>query len=131
MAASMDRRNKRIDADILQSRADILRAGGIIPPDNKEPRQEPKEKPAESVGARQEKAEIPKFDLAEDIMAEQRKITATRRMAPGQKNETQDREPQAGLIDYTLEQPRPALSQPEQIIAEIVARDIERLRWGG
>lgn len=66
----------------------------------------------------QEKSEIPSFDLAEEIMAEQRKITAIRRKAPGKKTEAQP-------VD--IEQP---LSEQEKIIAEIVARDIERLCRG-
>ena len=66
----------------------------------------------------QEKPEIPSFDLAEEIMAEQRKITAIRRKAPGKKTEAQP-------VD--IEQP---LSEQEKIIAEIVARDIERLCRG-
>lgn len=73
----------------------------------------------------QEKSEIPSFDLAEEIMAEQRKITAIRRKAPSKKNEAQRSEPQAQPVD--IEQP---LSEQEKIIAEIVARDIERLCRG-
>jgi hypothetical protein len=78
----------------------------------------------------QEKPEIPHFDLAEEIMAEQRKITAIRRKAPGQKTEAQRSELQAQPVDYTIEQPTPTLSEQEKIIAEIVARDIERLCRG-
>ena len=65
--------------------------------------------------------EIPKFDLAEEIMAEQRKITAIRRKAPGEKKELQSQEAEAER----------AQSYQEQIITEIVARDIERLLRGG
>lgn len=75
----------------------------------------------------QEKPEIPRFDLAEEIMAEQRRITAIRRKAPGQKTEAQRSELQAQPIDYATERPTPALSEQEKIITEIVARDIERL----
>lgn len=78
----------------------------------------------------EETPEIPSFDLAEEIMAEQRKITAIRRKAPGQKTEAQRSEPQAQPADYTIEQPTPTLSEQEKIIAEIVARDIERLCRG-
>lgn len=69
----------------------------------------------EPAGAVQETSEIPKFDLAEQILAEQRKITAIRRKAPGKKPQAPDRQPQS------------ILSEQEQIIAEIVARDIEKL----
>jgi hypothetical protein len=73
------------------------------------------------------KHEIPKFDLAEEIMAEQRRITAIRRKAPGQKTEAQRSEPQAQPVGYATEQP---LSEQDKIIAEIVARDIEKLCRG-
>ncbi len=84
------------------------------------------------------RGEIPKFDLAEQIMAEQRKITAIRRKAPGKtkrlpsqdgaagkKTKAPDLQSQAQLTGYTIKPPPPTLSEQEQIIAEIVARDIE------
>jgi len=74
-----------------------------------------------------EKHEIPKFDLAEEIMAEQRRITAVKRRAPAKKTEAQRSEPQAQPVGYTTEQP---LSEQEKIIAEIVARDIGKLCRG-
>ncbi|MCH7555922.1 MAG: hypothetical protein IIB56_00525 [Planctomycetes bacterium] len=99
-----------------------------------------KDLPTEPAGAVQETSEIPKFDLAEQILAEQRKITAIRRKAPGKKPQAPDRQPQAESTDYAIKQPpstrtsqRSAasqssiLSEQEQIIAEIVARDIEKL----
>ncbi len=73
--------------------------------------------------------EIPKFDLAEQIMAEQRKITAIRRKAPGQKSKTPDQRPRIQSTGYAIKPP-PTLSQKELIIAEIVARDIEKLYRG-
>ncbi len=150
--------NEQIDADILQCKDDILRARGIIPPlageeekpakkvsaiseeQVKSPREDtgsipietihPGEKPAESAGAQQEKTEIPRFDLAEEIMAEQRKITAIRRKGPGEKIEAQNQEPEVESIGYTIGQPVPAQPEQERIITEIVARDIERLCRG-
>lgn len=161
--------NEQIDADILQCKADILRAHDITPPSKKKPRQNPKvqkagektpgpantaeisaEKkkrprknttpipietippPKEPVGlptekTRQEKTEIPRFDLAEEIMAGQRKMTAMRRKAPDKKIGPE--EPQAESTGYISEQPIPEPSE-QQIIAEIVARDIERLCRG-
>jgi hypothetical protein len=78
----------------------------------------------------EETPEIPSFDLAEEIMAEQRKITAIRRKAPGQKTEAQRLKPETQIVDHIIEQPKPLLSEQEKIIAEIVARDIERLCRG-
>jgi len=71
-------------------------------------------------------SEIPKFDLAEQIMAEQRKIAAIRRKGPGKKAETTKQQYKVESITHTVKPP-PMLSEQEQIIAEIVARDIEKL----
>jgi hypothetical protein len=78
----------------------------------------------------EETPEIPSFDLAEEIMAEQRKITAIRRKAPGQKTEAQRLKPEVQPVDHIIEEPKLALSEQEKIIAEIVAKDIERLCRG-
>jgi hypothetical protein len=92
-------------------------------------------KPAVSVnkkeeGTSEETSEIPKFDLAEEIMAEQRRITAIRRKAPGPKTGAQGLKPEVQPVDHIIEEPKPALSEQEKIIAEIVAKDIERLCRG-
>ncbi len=76
------------------------------------------------------RGEIPKFDLAEQILAEQRKITAIRRKAPGKKIEPPAQDREAESIGYTIQQPPLTLSEQGKIIAEIVARDIEKLRRG-
>jgi len=176
IVVSMADSNEQTDADILQCKADILRARDIIPgppPQEKKTHQEPnsqsdekktfpsaaagetsvedrtkpvggiipeaqaeqitpgKDIPTEPTDTEQAKNEIPKFDLAEEIMAEQRKITSIKRIAPGKKVEIQSQEPEVELIGHTIEQPTPALSEQEQIVAEIVTRDIERLYKGG
>jgi len=135
--------NKQTDGDILRAR-DIIPASPL--PHKKETDQKPESqktdentaplpKPAVSVNKKeeaetlQEKPEIPRFNLAEEIMAEQRKIAATKRKAPGKKNEAQRSEPQAEPASYTtIGQPAPTLPEQDRIITEIVARDIERLR---
>ena len=71
-------------------------------------------------------SQIPKFDLAEQILAEQRKINAIRRKGPAKKAETSKQQLKAESISYTT-QPPPILSEQEQIIAEIVSRDIKKL----
>ncbi len=83
--------------------------------------------PAEPAGTVQEASGIPKFDLAEQILAEQRKVTAVRRKAPIKKNGPPAREGEAESIGYTIQGPPAGLSEREHVIAEIVARDIERL----
>jgi len=82
-------------------------------------------------------SEIPKFDLAEQILAEQRRITAIRRKAPPKAGPVgvpkEKGSNGAGMIKGGVTSPskktEPLLvpSEHEQIIAEIVARDIERL----
>jgi len=103
-----------------------------------------KDLPTEPEDAAREGNDIPKFDLAEEIMAEQRRITAIRRKGPGQKIEApseeeeverdftsqEDDEMEGWSIGYTIGQPPPMLSEQEKIIAEIVARDIEKLCGG-
>ncbi len=149
-----------------------------------------KDLPTEPAGAVQEaneprpsdgRGEIPKFDLAEQILAEQRNITSIRRKAPGKprrlpslappllsatadkgvtrehaqdgaadkktesrpsdgRGEPPAREREVESIGYTINPARqktagikpPPLTLSEQgrIIAEIVARDIEKLRRG-
>ncbi len=154
--------NKQDDTDVLRAE-DIQEASEPRPSDGR--------------------GEIPKFDLAEQILAEQRKITAIRRKAPGKpkpqrlpslappllsatadkgvtrvqpqdgaagkkteprpsdgRGEPPAQEREAELIGYTIKPARQktggikqsplTLSEQGRIIAEIVARDIEKLRRG-
>ena len=89
-----------------------------------------KDMPAEPTDKGQKESEIPKFDLAEEIMAEQRKVTSARRKAPGKTVEAGKQEQEAESVDYIVEQPTPMALERQQIIAEIVARDIEKLCRG-
>ena len=77
----------------------------------------------------QETNGIPKFDLAEQIMAEHRKITAVRRKGPGKMASPPKKQHPAELIERNV-MPELVLSGSEQVIAEIVARDIENLCMG-
>ncbi len=121
MVVSEAENNKQTDADILRAR-DII-------PDS--PKHNEVDSAPPPLRAEQKEAKIPRFDLAEEIMAEQRKITAVKRKAPGKKNEAQKSEPQAEPVGYTtIEQPAPTLLEQDRIIAEIVARDIESLCRG-
>ena len=129
--------NKQIDRDTQKHKADVLRAKDIIPASKKESDKNTglsaeKQNVAYnniSLGleaAKNSRVEIPKFDLAEEIMAEQRKMVAIKRKAPG-KSEPQKVEPQLGSVGHIVESELPMASEKEQIIAEIVARDIEKL----
>lgn len=88
-------------------------------------------------------SDIPKFDLAEQIMAGQRKFAAVKRVAPkirDQRLKTTDTRLKAishkpqntdQTIQKSLKSDVSGLmsdNSPEQIISEIVARDIRNLR---
>ena len=72
--------------------------------------------------------EIPKFDLAEQILAEQRKLSSVKRRGPGGKAKApvpQTAEPSTRPVEQSL-----MCAEQEQVIAEIVARDIHNLLKG-
>lgn len=131
----------QFDADTEQRKEGVLRAKDIIPPlrtthpapDPQQAGQKAPTPPAEaetSVETEQRRSEIPRFNLAEKIMAEQRKITAIRRKGPGQTDEAQNQVQEVESVSDTKEQLSAELSEQEQIIVEIVARDVERLCRG-
>jgi hypothetical protein len=69
---------------------------------------------------------VPQFDLAENILAEQRRLNARRRKGPGRHEEEKtglaDVDHKAGVTAW------PADAQElHHVVADIVARDIERL----
>ena len=79
--------------------------------------------------AMQETNDIPKFDLAKQIMAEHRKITAVKRKGPAKNTKPSKKKHPAELIARNVKSGS-IVSEPQQIIAEIVARDIENLCLG-
>ena len=80
-----------------------------------------------------DRAGIPEFNLAEQIMAEQRQLSAVRRKGPGQKSALPVEEPIQPVAEpkpETLLQEQTATQRTasaEKIIAKLVAEDIERL----
>ena len=70
--------------------------------------------------------EVPKFDLAKELMAEQRKISTIRRTGPG-RSQRQSAKQQPPAIGYAIGPP-PIIPDAQQIITEIVARDIQDLK---
>ena len=80
--------------------------------------------------------EIPKFDLAEQIMAGQRKFSAVKRIAPRAKErrlKTIDTRPQIIVQNSPVQEHNTQYAirntdSPDQIISEIVARDIQKFR---
>jgi len=129
----MAEQDKQVDSDKTTRRSDILRAKDIIP--GRGPAKE-----GEGAGA-----DIPQFNLADDIMAEQRRQTASRRKGPASEDrgqKTDDRRPSAAEsqlgqrteANQSVLRPQSSVlrsasytSSWDPIIADIVARDIERL----
>ena len=112
---------KEIQADEYKTpRRPILRAKDIIPG---------VARPAADEGV--SNIDIPRFDLAEDIMAEQRRLTVVRRKGPGSP-EPVNLTPSPGLRSsqsrHSFSEAFNDISDP--IIADIVTRDIERFCSG-
>lgn len=141
----MDNSSQQFDINSKPHEADVLRARDIIPSvppyGNTAGKEENLQEKAPNVPyppaisdtpvkTDQKISEIPKFNLAEKIMAEHRRITAIRRKAPGEKDVDQKQERETEPAKDTAGQPKPVLSEQRQIIAEIVARDIEMLCRG-
>lgn len=98
----------------------ILRSKDIIPPFNNP------DKASQSTSQDKRQQEVPRFDLAEAIMAKHRTITAIKRKSPNQQFE-----PLRAFDEFqTKENARhPAIESIEekQVVREIVSRDIESL----
>gem|GEM_PF-3639416 len=71
--------------------------------------------------------EIPRLDLGKQILAEQRKITGAGRKGPGKKVKAVGRGKDSGGGDGVEADVCGARSEQDEVIAAIVARDIERL----
>ena len=147
-------KKEQIDDDILQSKADVIRSRNITSssqdstqsqkaeekaayPDVKEPEGTSSllaavVKANKTETARTSQADIPRFDLAEEIMAQHRKATAIKRKSPGKKTEVRTEKKsykqKSEAADYMAGEEISA--NEDLIVAEIVARDIERLYSG-
>ena len=79
-------------------------------------------------GSSAEAVEIPSYDLAANILADQRRVASRRRRAPGQTDDKPTDSRRASGVRTSTDEPRPSdLPELQRIVAEIVARDIERL----
>ncbi len=74
----------------------------------------------------EERNGIPKFDLAEQIMAEQRKSTSVRRKGPAKRARSPKQRREVDLVGHAIGAQPVSLGQ-DQVIADIVARDIDML----
>lgn len=115
----MAKTNKKNGSD--NDKPEILRAEDIIPHSKGNDKQS--HSPSQDG-----QPKVPQFDLAEEIMAEHRKIASVKRKSPNQKieplitiDELKSKETTKGPVIEPI---------AEQVIKEIVARDIERLRQG-
>ncbi len=127
-------------------RARVLRASDVIPPFDKnvaqakgvaadtEPIGSASAKPSPGRGVtllKEAPVEVPTYDLAENLLAGQRRIASRRRRAPGHgEEEPVVRLGQVRPRNVTADRSPEDLLALRQIVAEIVARDIERLRRG-
>ncbi len=96
----------------------ILRAADVIPPFNQDMTQA--DEPADP-------AEIPTFDLADNMLAEHRQMAARRRKAPSQMQTEPEIRAERRVMSHVVEPPSQDLREMQRVVAEIVARDIQRL----
>ena len=139
---NMGEEKNKTDDDILQCRANVLRAKDVIPPfDTKKQKTAPIKISSipefEEILPVPTEGDIPQFNLAEQIFAEQRKVSSGRRQKanwqPQAEKQEQLDEPASfesakpwQSLPRTAIIPSPASPQ-QQIIAEIIARDIEEM----
>ncbi len=103
----------------------ILRAKDILPPYNQNP------PVADNPDSLNPDFNIPKFDLAEQILAQQRRLSAEKRKSPSQKIVTSSLQAGTGLINRSaLPSTTLSIQQDFVIVREIVKRDIEKLCRG-
>jgi len=123
-------RDRQFGEDIQQFNAGILQNKGGSKETSLHQKESRNSIPIEAIDRSEAKPKIPQFDLAEDIMAEQRKITAVRRKAPGKKIEHLKKEQDTKSVSGPARKSIPTSPEQEKVIAEIVAKDIERLFRG-
>ncbi|MBN2455388.1 MAG: hypothetical protein JXB29_02445 [Sedimentisphaerales bacterium] len=69
-------------------------------------------------------SEIPKFDLAEQIMARKRKLTSAKRRAPIENLQIALKQQASKLTNQPTSQPDLVSTRQQGIVAEIVTKDI-------
>ena len=125
---------------------DVLRAGDIVPPygdqagtpKKKTSRKKTsaskgtaetgaKRKTTKGAGAGRQASEIPQLDLDKQILAKQRKATSVKRKGPGAKSRAAAKTAEVASPGRRAIRAVPELPEEDRVIAEIVARDIERL----
>ena len=120
----MSEKDEHVDADIFKSKEDApeeMKEASVL--------MSAVVKANKNGSAGREQSEIPKFDLADNIMAEYRKATATKRTGPVKNTQFQKQEPEAERVN-SIGPPKMTEQEQDQIITEIVAKDIEKLCRG-
>ena len=140
--ADMERDKQKIDSDILKCKQDILHAKQSAAENlsvSSEEKAGSAQKPmaptplmaavveANKAKSQRRPGEVPQFNLAEQIMSQQRKATAEKRKAPMAKfalvqGPAVPNKPRGSLVTIS-----PHVSNHAKIVAEIVARDIREL----
>lgn len=83
---------------------------------------------ARKPSARAADVTVPRYDLAETILAEQRRVAAGRRRAPGRRAEEPTRASDDARSRISVaEASSQDLTELQRLVTEIVARDIQRL----
>ena len=131
----MSKAGRRKKAD-----GDVLRAGDIVPPYGDEsaaPKKKTRRKktftskktpkPAKAAGAKRNESDIPQLDLDKQILAKQRKVTSVRRKGPGARRKGGAKAAEIASLGRRAIRAVPELPEQDRIIADIVARDIQRL----
>ena len=118
----------------------VLRAMDVIPPLGSVGKQggasnamPPRAGAGASSDSARDRGVIPQFNLGEKILAEQRRLTATRRKAPGVSEPVESVPAEVARAPVKASVVGPVggeLLELRQIVADIVARDIERLCTG-
>lgn len=132
--------NEHTDDACDKPEKSILRSSDIVPPYDGKPvagtpkrdnsRSQPSKETINSDGTGEKtnpEQEIPKFNLAEQIMAEQRKVVSLKRRAPAEQPCPVNDRVSAEPSEKTAEKTDVALDDSDSVIAGIVARDIAAL----
>ncbi len=120
------------DVSHLSESEGLTRLGGAVPLDTPVER-----KSADESSVERRDEDVPSLDLGEKILAEQRRRTADTRRGPGMPRSAREPEPEtreservvAASVDM-FEADTAGHTELHDIVAEIVARDIERLCKG-
>jgi hypothetical protein len=116
-----------------QRRLSMTRTGGSMPDVNQESVRSPaagENNPTNAVRVGHTQADIPKFDLAEGLLADRRMISAAKRKSPSHKVVEVDKSSRVGQAKDASRWLVVESSEQRLLIAEIVSRDIARLCRG-